>query len=157
MDDRRFDLLTRRLMLTGVGGGSFGALLGLAEAASKKKPSKRKRCRKKNRTYCAGRCCPKGRRCEKRACVQSCENPFVCPDQGGGSGCGNNGDTLCFCSTTISGTSACVISEPAPCNNFAPCGIADPCPAGQICAICGCLGATGATSDFRCKRPCPPG
>ncbi len=156
MDAIRFDRLTRRFVVAGLPGGSLAALLGFFEVASKKgkkKPSKRKRCRKKERTFCSGRCCPKRHRCEARTCVQSCENPFVCPDQGG-SGCGAG--TNCFCSTTIRGTTACVISEPAPCEDFDPCGPADSCPAGLICAICNCPG-NGDTPGFRCKRPCPAG
>jgi hypothetical protein len=153
MDAIRFDRLTRRLVLSGLTTGSLAALLDLDEVATKKKKrSKRKRCRQKKRTFCAGRCCPKRHHCEAKACVQSCENPFVCPDQGGGSGCGAG--TNCFCSTTIRGTTACVISESAPCEDSEPCGPADSCPAGLICAICGC---DDATPGFRCKRPCPAG
>ena len=149
MDDIRFDRLTRRLVLSGLTTGSLAALLDLDEVATKKKRSKRKRCRQKKRTFCAGRCCPKRHRCEDKACVVSCEDPAVCPGaEGLGCGAGPN----CFCSTTSRGTSACVTSHAGPCSELGACGIADACPPGQICALCDCL--TG-TPNFRCKRPCP--
>ena len=149
MDDLRFDRLTRRFVVTGLGGGSLTVHLGLVGALSRKKPSKRKRCRKKKRDFCAGRCCRKGHRCETNACVQSCANPFACPDNGGGAGCGDG----CFCSTSISGTTACVVSNPGSCGNLEACSATDPCPRGQICALCDCL---NPPPIFRCQRPCPP-
>lgn len=150
MDDLRFDRLTRRLTLAGVGGGLLTALLGSDEIGSRKK-SKRKRCRNKARTCCAGRCCPKRYRCQNRTCVQSCEDPFVCPDQGG-AGCGAGAN--CFCSTSINESSVCVRSDSFPCAELQSCSDADSCPSGQICALCDCLDMPPV---FRCKRPCPAG
>lgn len=149
MHGMTFDRLTRRLVLGGVTSGSLASLLIRgAVAARKKRPSKRQRCRKKKRRFCAGRCCPKRHRCEATACVRSCGEPFACPDNGGGRGCGDG----CVCTTTLGGTSACVVSNPGPCGNLEACSAAAPCPRGQICALCDCLVMPPV---FRCMRPCP--
>lgn len=155
MDDIRFDLLTRRFVLIGLAGGSLAALLGHEETQAKGKgkakgngQGKAKRRREKKRTFCAGRCCPSGRRCENGACVQSCDDPFVCA--AGGFDCGGNDD--CFCSTDVTGGSACVEAAPgAPCSAFPACGAGIPCPSGLICGSCSCPDGL----DFRCLPPCP--
>ena len=62
MDNGLFDRLTRRFVLGGLAGGPLVALLGFDGAKSKKRkknPSKRQRCRKQERIFCAERCCPR--------------------------------------------------------------------------------------------------
>ena len=60
MDGPRFDTLARmygrRLVLSGVAGSALVALGGLpvAEGKKRKKPSKRQRCRRRGREFCAG-------------------------------------------------------------------------------------------------------
>jgi hypothetical protein len=162
MDDVRFDLLTRRIVLGGIAGGSLAALLGHDDGDAKgkgqgKRKGKRKgqgtakRCRQQKRAFCAGRCCPKGRRCLNGACVQSCDEPFSC-SVGGGS-CGGRDD--CFCSTDVTGGAACVAAaEGVLCSGFPACGAGIPCPSGLICGSCTCF---VDDLDFRCLPPCPAG
>jgi hypothetical protein len=155
MDDARFDRLTRRFVLGGLGGGSLAALLGFDEAETKKrKGAKRKRCRKKKRRFCAGRCCPKRQRCENKTCVASCDNPGTCfPVDLPGGPCSGSDD--CFCTTAIGGDTICAALPPGPdCQNLEECGADQSCPAGRICGLCTCLGPVGI---LRCLLPCPAG
>lgn len=154
MDAIRFDRLTRRLVLGGLTAGALDALLGRDGAASKKKtPSKRKRCRKKKRTFCAGRCCPKGRRCENAACVASCSPAVDCVNTGGFCGGAVIGD--CICRATPSGASACIGEPELLCATLTPCSAAEACPRGQVCAVCSCPSSDLSEADFRCYLPCP--
>lgn len=154
MDAIRFDRLTRRFVLAGLAGGSLATLLGLDEAAStKKKPSKRKRCKDKKRNFCAGRCCPKRQQCLNKTCAVSCESPFQCPpgDPVDPFSCGP--EDSCFCAKTPGGKSACVDIVPTTiCGNLPACDSGTPCPAGQVCFTCSCV--SGVTPNFRCGQLC---
>ena len=143
MDDIQFDCLTRRLVLGGFAVGSLAALLEHDEAEGL---SKRKRCRKKKRKFCAGRCCPRGRRCEAKTCVRSCDSPFSCASVG--APCSGE---ACFCSLTLTGTAACTDVGFDLCTDLEACSGDNPCPAGKICASCAC---PGGMDDFRCFAPC---
>jgi hypothetical protein len=155
VDDSRFDAWTRRHI--GLAAGGFAALLlgraGLDPAGTqaKKRKSKRKRCRQKKRTFCAGRCCPKHHRCEGGSCLRSCPTP--CPPGQPGGSC--VGDEACFCAFTSTGTTVLLQS---PTNTYClanpSCGPTKFCPPGRVCATCGC---GPSACDFRCFDPCPPG
>ena len=116
------------------------------------KLSKRKRCTRKKRDFCAGRCCPRSRQCINQACVTSCNAPFQCPPDGpADTECGPDGS--CFCGKTPGGKAACVgISFPTNCNDLLVCGDGMRCPAGQVCFTCFC--DAGVTPNFRCAPPC---
>jgi hypothetical protein len=151
MDAARFNCLTRRLVLGGFAAGALGRLLGRDAARAL---SRRRRCRKKKRTFCAGRCCPKKQRCMNRQCVLTCAALLRCDPPGGAGNC--SADVDCFCTRTPSGRAACgkVGSGPVTCNNLAACDQDTPCPRGKICATCAC---SQGQPDFRCLTPCPPG
>jgi hypothetical protein len=131
-----------------------------AEAKKRKKHklSKRKRCRKKKRTFCAGRCCPKHHRCEYETCVESCFPP--CAHAAVNTNCWTD-DAPCFCATSLTGASVRLKApEYSAGNNYAcpnqspPCSPTNLCPSGQLCATCWC----GPTEcNYRCFDPCPPG
>lgn len=151
MDAARFDRLTRRLV---VGGFAAGALGRLPSRDAARALSKRKRCRKKKRRFCAGRCCPRRQRCVNQQCVLTCGAPLRCDPPGGAGDCSTDAD--CFCTSTRTGRAACgkVGSGLVTCNNLAACDKDTPCPAGKICASCTC--AQGQPV-FRCLTPCLPG
>jgi len=153
LDHIGFDHLSRRIAVKGIAGGAILALLGGHETDAKKR-SRAKRCRKKKRTFCAGRCCPKGHGCENRICIAACGGARDC-DGAPGQLCGSSADE-CLCLKTAAGRSACLsLAGFGPtCADFAACSAADPCPPGLICGICGC---PAAGPDFRCFRPCLPG
>jgi hypothetical protein len=150
MDPRDFDRHTRRFVLAGLGGGALAAFLG-GDATAARRPSKRKRCRKKKRTFCDDRCCPKQHRCEQETCVRTCDDP--CPPGQPGGSC--EGDEPCFCATSISGKTARLKT---PANHYClagtMCSPSNLCPPGQICGTCSC-GASACS--YRCYDPCPPG
>jgi hypothetical protein len=151
MDDAVFDRLTRRFVLGGLATGSLSVLLGQVVVEGRTK-SKRKRCKKKKRTFCAGRCCPKHRHCTNATCVSSCGNPFTCPQTDPDTHCGP--DDTCFCASTVNGQTACLQSIPAgvTCGELTSCGEGTPCPAGEVCGVCQC--DMGNVADFRCFAPC---
>jgi hypothetical protein len=152
MDETRFDRLTRRLVLGGALGGALAAVSAPTETDAAKL-SRRKRCRRKKRDFCAGRCCATVRRCENTARVESCNRPFECPPDGPADlECGPEG--ACFCGKTPGGRSACVaVSFPTNCNDLAACDSGTPCPAGQICFTCFCSNQA-TTPNFHCAPPC---
>lgn len=151
MDDRRFDLLTRRLVVGGAA-GSLAALLGRSGARARR-TSKRKRCREKKRDFCVNRCCPRGQNCTNQFCVDACPSPFQCPPRGPAlTECGPGGN--CFCGKTKNGKAACVdVPFPTNCNTLQDCGDGTPCPAGEVCFTCSCN--AGTTPNFHCAPPCP--
>ena len=147
MDASRFDRLTRRWVISVLTSGPLVALLGRATSVAAGR-SKRKRCRQKGRVFCAGRCCPKRFRCEAKTCFASCGDPFNCANAG--DNCAGNDE--CVCLTTLGGAAGCfadiVVNS---CDDADACGADNPCPSGQICAICNCP----AEPNFRCFLPCP--
>lgn len=151
MDHLLFDRLIRRIVLAGLAAGVLGARPGRDETDAAKL-SKRKRCTRKKRDFCAGRCCPRSRQCINQACVTSCNAPFQCPPDGpADTECGP--DDSCFCGKTPGGKAACVgISFPTNCNDLPVCGNGMGCPAGQGCFTCFC--DAGVTPNFRCAPPC---
>lgn len=152
MDDLRFDRLTRRLVLSGLIGGSL-APFASEEASDAAKLSKRIRCKRRKRDFCAGRCCPKTRQCIAKTCVASCDDPFQCPpdDPVDPFSCGP--EDSCFCAKTPGGKSACIaISFTTNCSTLPECGAGTQCPAGQVCFTCAC--DLGSTPVFRCAPPC---
>jgi hypothetical protein len=149
MDDMTFDRLTRRLMLSGLVGGSLLGLLVGSDAAAGQ-GSRRKRCKKKGRKFCAGRCCPKQQICVTKTCVPTCDKPLECPPVGGTELCGAN--RQCLCTRTLAGKAFCA-STPLFCNEAPACDANTPCPAGTFCTTCACV--EGGAPDFRCFAPCP--
>lgn len=146
MDGSRFDALTRRLLVAGAAGGALAALLDAEPAAAK-------RC-KRGRTRCAGRCCPRGYRCEGGRCIRACPFPGDCA----GArylACGGFFPTPCACARTLSGGSACVQIESilgtCTATDPQPCDAATPCPAGELCVAACCT----TPARFRCFAPCP--
>ena len=153
MDALRFDRLTRRLVLWSVLGSSLAAG-SAADGVDAAKVSKRKRCKRKKRDFCAGRCCARPQRCDNAVCVSSCDNTFQCPPQGPVDSFSCNSDDSCFCGETPGGKSACVALPSSPaCNDFPACGNGTRCPAGQVCFTCACQGMA-FVPDFRCAPPC---
>lgn len=148
MDDRQFDRLTRRFVLGGLTSGALVTLGGREESAAAKL-SKRKRCKRKNREFCDGRCCPRPQRCENKTCVSSCDDqPFSCA--GGGGSCGAEDE--CFCTTTVTGKATCVnIPLSTNCNSLQACTASDQCPAGEVCVFCAC---PNGAANIRCAPPC---
>jgi hypothetical protein len=152
LDHTLFDRLTRRIVLAGLAGGAL-ATWPDRDGTDAAKLSRRKRCKRKNRDFCAGRCCPKGRRCENGACVASCNDPFQCPPAGSADlECGPEGS--CFCGKTPGGKAACVgIAFPTDCNELPVCGGGMRCSAGLVCFTCFCSNQA-TTPNFRCAPPC---
>ena len=58
MDAKHFERLTRRLALAGLAGELLTSRLGGAETDAL--GVRAKRCRRKKRVFCAGRCCARG-------------------------------------------------------------------------------------------------
>jgi hypothetical protein len=140
-----------RALGTAVMTGLAGRAASPVPIVAKKKKTKRKRCKEKKRTFCAGRCCPKQHRCEHGACVRSCADP--CSSGQSGGSCVSADP--CFCATSITGKPARL---KAPANAYCPanppCSPTNLCPSGRVCATCGC----GASScNYRCFDPCPAG
>jgi hypothetical protein len=147
MDATHFDRLTRRMVVSVLGSASWIAFLDWPPPAAVGR-ARRKRCRKKKRAFCAGRCCPAGLACEAGACFGTCDNPFNCTNDG--DNCAGNAE--CVCLTTLDGASGCfadIVTNS--CDEVLACGPDAPCPSGQICAICNCPGQP----NFRCFLPCP--
>jgi len=152
MDEVQFDRLTRRLVLGGLLGGALAAV-PVSDDARAAKLSRRKRCKRKRRDFCDGRCCPKSRQCINKTCVESCNAPFQCPPGGPVDPFSCGPEDTCFCGRTPSGKSSCVaISLTTNCNTLPACGAGTQCPAGQVCFTCAC--DMGSTPIFRCAPPC---
>lgn len=152
MDHVQFDALTRRFVFGSLAAAALATVHGV-EGAAGKKLSRRKRCKRKKRDFCDGRCCPRPRRCDNAVCVSSCDNSFQCPPRGPVDPFSCNANDSCFCGKTPGGPSACVaLPFPTDCNDLPVCGDGVRCPAGLVCFTCSCQG--GITPNFRCAPPC---
>lgn len=152
MDDLRFDRLTRRLVLGGLVGGSL-ATFASGEASEAARLSKRKRCKRRNREFCAGRCCPRQEQCLNGSCVERCDGPLRCPFGVSTLVCGP-GDR-CLCTKTSGGKNACLdVLSVSSCDDFPTCGPRGACAAGRVCATCGCTGVAGDQAVLRCIPVC---
>jgi hypothetical protein len=148
MDTATFDRLTRRVVLGGLAGGSVLRGFWPSETAGKHR-SQRKRCQKKHRVYCSGRCCPEEHTCEHSVCLATCGNGFDC-SPGSGEACGRLGE--CFCTSTVGGSAACMnVPVAGECDAFPACNGNGDCASGRVCVICSCA---GQIADRRCLRPC---